>query len=379
VRALLTIAGMSVGIGAVMFLVSFGYGLQYILLGKLVTTEDSLVTMEVSYPSEAGMAITKKDIEAIRSTPYVAEVSSIAEFPGEIKIATTAGSAQIKIVEENYFRLTGTLSKDDTEKNLKNKGVILSSQAVNLIKENSDQSVLGRDLDIKIFYEDEKTGVSEEASTTKLLTITSVVDDENSPPFVIISPGFLSKEPPFYRSLLVKVTDIDHLEEVRDVLSSQGFVVSARIDLVNQARKIMNIITITLGIFGITALVVSAIGMLNTMIVGFMERIYEIGIMKSLGVTDRDVKLLFLLESTIIGFLGGVGGILAGYSFGKAVDLILSTLAVRLGGKAFSLFITPLWFIVFAMGLSVLIGLFSGLWPAWKVSKLSPKEAFIRK
>jgi putative ABC transport system permease protein len=211
------------------------------------------------------------------------------------------------------------------------------------------------------------------------LTITSVVDDENSPPFVIISPGFLSKEPPFYRSLLVKVTDIDHLEEVRDVLSSQGFVVSARIDLVNQARKIMNIITITLGIFGITALVVSAIGMLNTMIVGFMERIYEIGIMKSLGVTDRDVKLLFLLESTIIGFLGGVGGILAGYSFGKAVDLILSTLAVRLGGKAFSLFITPLWFIVFAMGLSVLIGLFSGLWPAWKVSKLSPKEAFIRK
>jgi putative ABC transport system permease protein len=379
VRAFLTIAGMSVGIGAVMFLVSFGYGLQYLLLGKLVTTEDSLVTMEVSYPSEAGIVITKKDIDTIRLIPDVTEVSSVAEFPGEIKIATTAGSAQIKIVEENYFRLTGTLSKDDVEKNIKNKGVILSSQAVNLIKEGTDQPVLGRDLDIKIFYENEKTGVSEEASTTKLLTITSIVDDENSPPFAIISPGFLSKEPPFYRSLLVKVTDIDHLEKVRDILSSQGFVVSARIDLVNQARKIMNIITITLGIFGITALVVSAIGMLNTMIVGFMERIYEIGIMKSLGVTDRDVKLLFLLESTIIGFLGGVGGILVGYSFGRVVDFIISTLAVRLGGKAFSLFITPLWFVIFAMVLSVLIGLFSGLWPAWKVSKLSPKEAFIRK
>ena len=57
VRAILTVAGMSVGIGAVIFLVSLGYGLQYILIGKLVTTEDSLITMEISYPSESKLVI----------------------------------------------------------------------------------------------------------------------------------------------------------------------------------------------------------------------------------------------------------------------------------------------------------------------------------
>src|SRR3990167_5889233 len=84
VRAVFTIAGMSVGIGAVIFLVSLGYGLQYILIGKLVTTEDSLITMEVSYPSETNLAITKEEIYNIRTIPEVAEVGPIYEFPGEI-------------------------------------------------------------------------------------------------------------------------------------------------------------------------------------------------------------------------------------------------------------------------------------------------------
>ncbi|MCF7843410.1 ABC transporter permease [Candidatus Gracilibacteria bacterium] len=379
VRAFLTIAGMSVGIGTVMVLISFGYGLQYILLGKLVTTEDSLITMEVYYPSEANLNITKKEVEEIRAIPDVKEVSQVAEFPGEIKLGGLAGSVQVKVVEPNYFRLTGLLTKDEIDAFEKSGGAIISSQTVGLIQSDKTKDVIGGESNLKLFYEDEKTGTYDEATTTESVVLRAIITDENSPPFAIISPGVLSKEPPFFRSLLVKAVDIEHVEKVRDTLTEKGFIVSARIDLVNQARKIMNIITVVLGVFGITALIVSAIGMLNTMIVGFMERIYEIGIMKSIGVTNADVRNLFLMESTIMGFLGGVGGVTIGYLIGKIIDFGVSSLAVRLGGEAFSLFITPLWFVLFAIGLSVLIGLFSGLWPAWKVSNLSPKEAFIRK
>jgi putative ABC transport system permease protein len=378
-RAILTIIGMSVGIGTVMVLVSFGYGLQYILLGKLVTTEDSLITMEVSYPSEAGLTITKKEVEDIRALANVKEVSRIAEFPGEIKLGGLAGSAQVRAVEPNYFRLTGFLTKEQSDIFEKNGGAIISNQTASLVQLDKNKSVVGQDLTLRVFYEDEITGAYDESTTTSPVQILAVIGDENSPPFAIIPPSLLSKEPPFYRSLLVKAIDINHVENVRDALTAHGFIVSARVDLVNQARKIMNIITTVLGVFGITALVVSAVGMLNTMLVGFMERIYEVGVMKSLGVTDSDVRKLFLMESVMMGFLGGVGGVVLGFSVGKFVDFVVSALAVRLGGKAFDLFITPLWFVIFAIVLSIFIGFISGLWPAWKVAGLSPKEAFVRK
>src|SRR3990167_4869704 len=84
VRVILTVAGMSVGIGAVLFLVSLGYGLQYILIGKLVSTEDSLITMEISYPTEANLVIKKSELDELRKIPEVEEVSPVAEFPGAI-------------------------------------------------------------------------------------------------------------------------------------------------------------------------------------------------------------------------------------------------------------------------------------------------------
>ena len=65
-RAFLTILGMSVGIATVLLLVSLGYGLQYILIGKLITTEDSLITMEVSYPTEANLSIGQPLVDKMK-------------------------------------------------------------------------------------------------------------------------------------------------------------------------------------------------------------------------------------------------------------------------------------------------------------------------
>ena len=119
--------------------------------------------------------------------------------------------------------------------------------------------------------------------------------------------------------------------------------------------------------------------MFNTMIVGFMERTYEVGILKSIGATDTDVRNLFLMEATIMGFLGGIGGIVLGMSAGVFFNLTLSLIATKLGGKAFQLFITPAWFILFVILLSVFIGLASGFWPARRAALLSPKEAFMKR
>lgn len=379
-RAVLTVMGMSVGIGTVLFLVSLGYGLQYILIGKLITTEDSLITMEISYPTENNLVIRKETLDNLRTYLDVAEVSPVAQFPGELSIEGTSGLlVDTLIVEPTYFRLTGIVPSFGTTPEKLENSAILTSQTLVPIGLVADESALNKKLDLKVFYQDDITGTYQEAVSSIPIPVKGVIMDETAQPEVIVFATSLSSDPPFYRKALVKSTTIDTVEPLRDRLIGEGFLVSARIDLVNQARKITNIITLVLGVFGITALIVSAIGMFNTMIVGFMERTYEVGILKSIGATDADVRNLFLLEATMMGLLGGIGGIFIGVFSGRGLNVLMNVWAKSSGGKEFQLFLTPWWFIVLILGLSLIIGLISGLWPAYRATRLSPKAAFTRR
>src|SRR3954470_3287919 len=75
-RTFLTILGTAIGIATVVFLISLGYGLQYILLGKLITTSDSLITIDASYPQESGVVIDTAKLQKVQALPSVAETSS---------------------------------------------------------------------------------------------------------------------------------------------------------------------------------------------------------------------------------------------------------------------------------------------------------------
>ena len=383
-RAFLTIMGMAVGIATVLLLVSLGYGLQYILIGKLMTTEDSLVTMELSYPSESNILIKQPLLDTLRTYENVAEVSPVAEFPGEVSEA--GGSSLLvdtRIIEPSYFRMAGLLPTigdlpvDQNQKEIS--GLVISSQTLVPLGLTAGDPSLGKVLNFKIFYQDNKDSVTDESDSVTPIPIKGIISDESMPPTAIIFTDALSKAPPFYKKILVKAKSVDVLEALRDRFLGEGFLVSARIDLVTQARKITNIITTILGVFGITALIVSAIGMFNTMLVGFLERIYEVGILKSLGATDHDVRDLFLVEASLMGLLGGVAGILMGVISGKLLNVLLSFFATRFGGDPIQLFLTPWWFILVILGFSIVIGFVSGWWPAHRASGLSPKEAFTRK
>ena len=379
-RAFLTIMGMSVGIATVLLLVSLGYGLQYILIGKLMTTEDSLVTMEISYPSESNLLIKKPLLDNLRIYSDVAEVSPVAEFPGEISENGQGGIlVDTKIVEPAYFRLAGLLPTIGIIPTEIDPGLVASSQTMIPLGLKADATSLDKAFNFKIFYQDDKTNTSEETDSIAPLKIKGIISDDSMSPTTIIFANSLAKEPPFYRKVLVKAKSVDVLEALRDKLLGEGFLVSARIDLVTQARKITNIITIILGVFGVTALIVSAIGMFNTMLVGFLERIYEVGILKSLGATDYDVRNLFLVEASMMGFLGGVGGILIGIGGGQILNMVLSIFSKRYGGDAIALFMTPWWFVALILAFSIVIGFASGWWPAHRAAGLSPKEAFTKK
>lgn len=378
-RIILTIAGMSIGIATVLFLVSLGYGLQYILIGKLITTEDSIISMEISYPTESNILIKKPILDNLKTYEDVAEISPVAEFPGEIGESSESGLLiDTRIVDSAYFRLSGLLP-DAGKSGAEEDSLIISSQTLVPLGFPMDESSLGKNLNLKVFYQNDDNNTFEEVESIKPLVIKGIISDESMAPTAIVLASSLSKEPPFYNKIFVKAKNIDVLERLRDKFIEEGFLVSARIDLVTQARKITNILTIVLGVFGVTALIVSAIGMFNTMLVGFLERIYEVGILKSLGATDYDVRNLFLVESSVMGLLGGVFGIILGVGGGKLLNVLISVFSLKFGGGEIKLFLVPWWFIMFILILSVFIGFISGWWPSHRAVGLSPKEAFSKR
>jgi len=381
-RTFLTIMGISLGIGTVLFLVSLGYGLQYILIGKLAATEDSLITLETFYPTESGLNISNQDIDNIIAIPETGEVSPVGEFAAEAKSDSISGFLTGKIIRPNFFRLSGLKADAGSFFTEGEKSVVVSNTALKLLNLKEDASSLNQQVSVNVFYQDGSESGDQSVKIAAIpfpLAIKGIVNDEMQPPFIFVPVDSVAEKPPFYQRVYVKAKDMDSVETLRDKLIGKGFLISARLDLVNQAKKIMNIITIVLGVFGVAALVVSSIGMFNTMIIGFLERIFEVGIMKSIGATVQDIRNLFLMESLMMGLLGGVGGIFLGVLGGELFNLALNFLASHLGGKSINLFIYPVQFLLFIIVVSGLVGILSGFWPARRAANLSPKQAFMRK
>jgi len=179
----------------------------------------------------------------------------------------------------------------------------------------------------------------------------------------------------YYDSVKVKVESQGFLEETRNTLVERGLSVLALSDTIDQANKIFSVIQVVLALFGLVALAVSAIGMFNTMTIALLERTNEIGIMKAIGASKKDIRALFLMESIIIGFSGGLGGVIIGMGSARLVNMVFNILATRLGGQAMDVFHTPLWFILFILGFSFLIGLLTGVYPSQRAAGLNPLVA----
>ena len=143
--------------------------------------------------------------------------------------------------------------------------------------------------------------------------------------------------------------------------------------ILESIQQVIGIIQIVLIGIAAIALVVAAIGIMNTMLTSVMERTHEIGIMKAIGARNSDVLIIFIMEGILISIIGGAVGISLGI----------------LGSEGFSSFsgsgimgsyisITPvvtLASILISLFVAILVGALSSLYPAWKAAKMSPIEA----
>ena len=150
---------------------------------------------------------------------------------------------------------------------------------------------------------------------------------------------------------------------------SQGqaddFTIQNQTQIVETVQETMGTFTVLLGSIAAISLVVGGIGVMNIMLVSVTERTREIGIRKAVGAKRRDIMTQFLVEATVLTFLGGLIGVLAGYGGAQVVTPLM--------GSARAL-VTP-DSVVMALGVSIAVGLFFGLYPASRAAGLNPIDA----
>lgn len=183
-----------------------------------------------------------------------------------------------------------------------------------------------------------------------------------------------------YNEVIVKVESADKTLEVRDQIIALGFQANTMLDFVQGINNFYSILQVVLGGVGAIALLVAAIGIANTMAMSILERTREIGLMKAVGATNRDVLSLFLGEAAGIGFIGGLGGVMVGWLLGQMLNVVavvyLAQQAASQGGMPPSVAVyTPLWLPIFVLTFSTFIGMLSGLYPALRAANMIPVMA----
>jgi putative ABC transport system permease protein len=184
-----------------------------------------------------------------------------------------------------------------------------------------------------------------------------------------------------YSQAVVKAQDVSQVVDLSDTITALGYQAYTPMSYVQGISSFFLVLQVVFGGLGAIALLVAAIGIANTMAMAILERTREIGLMKAVGATNRDVLGVFLGEAAGIGFLGGLGGTLLGWAGGQALNVValayLAGQAADSGGApppSVAVF-TPTWLPIAALVFATLIGLLSGLYPALRAATLAPVDA----
>jgi putative ABC transport system permease protein len=183
-----------------------------------------------------------------------------------------------------------------------------------------------------------------------------------------------------YPMAIVKVSDVQNVLDITDQITSLGYQAYTPQSFVQGINSFYLVLQVIFGGVGAIALLVAAIGIANTMTMAILERTREIGLMKAIGATNRDVLSVFLGEAAGIGFVGGFFGVLLGWSAGQVLNVValayFAGQSAQTGGPPPTVAVyTPAWLPVFSLVFATLIGLISGVYPALRAATLVPVNA----
>lgn len=206
-------------------------------------------------------------------------------------------------------------------------------------------------------------------------TIVGVIAGDKTPIFYVPFIDLRSMGITNFSQARISVASKGELTKARRQIESEGFTTTSVADTVAQINGVFAAAQTVLALLGFVALAVASLGMFNTLTVSLLERTREVGLMKAMGMKSEEVKELFLTESLIMSFFGGIFGLLLGFILGEILSILLSVFAVFKGVGFVQVSYIPVTFIFVILGLSLLVGLVTGIYPARRATKISALNA----
>jgi putative ABC transport system permease protein len=385
-RAGLTILGIVIGVGAVIAMVSIGRGAQSTITESINGIGTNLVFVfrggseDVRNPKP----ITLEDAAAIADpfqAPSVMEVAPVIQDNGKVTIGRESTTTTITGVTPDYASVRKyNLTEGEfinQEQMLGRASVVLLGSVVADKLFGRQEGLVGETVRIEgqpfrvIGVLESKGGsgfsnadnqVMVPFSTAQERLIHHNVSDQVD---LLLVEAVSPKEVPAASDEVAQILRTRH----RTAIGADDFTILTQQDFLSTASTITNVLTIFLGGVAAISLLVGGIGIMNIMLVSVTERTREIGLRKAVGAHKVDIMVQFLAESAVLSLVGGVIGIILGYS----IAIIVSQIA-----KANNAAITPsigIDIILIATLFSTAVGLFFGLYPANRAANLEPVEA----
>src|SRR5881409_3349483 len=176
-----------------------------------------------------------------------------------------------------------------------------------------------------------------------------------------------------YSGVAIESEDSQYVADVVKAVQELGFSAFSLKQVIEQIDKGFGVFRGILAGIGGVALLVAAIGIANTMVMAVIERTREIGIMKAVGASPRDIRAIFLSEAALVGAFGGVIGLALGILGGRAIELVIRNLNPQ--SNPAPIFVVDLPLALGALGLALLVSLVAGFLPSRRAMRMSALSA----
>ncbi len=382
VRSLLTLAGIVIGIAAVVSLISLGQGLQEAVNEQfeLMGTNTIMVMSGSGLTGMAGAAtpLTQSDLEVIRKVKgvdlaggFISKIAKI-EFNDEIKYSWVSGFPQ-----------------DESRRIIEDMGGYSIEKGRDLKEADKYKTVVGCMLaNADVFEKEVNIGdkVKIEGQTFKVVGSYEPIgnpDDDSALGIPLETAREVFDEPDELMVIMARSKDgyttDDVAEDIKEKLrkdrgqkeGEEDFTVQTSEQLKETAGVVLDVINYVLIGIAAISLLVGGVGIMNTMYTSVLERTREIGVMKAIGAKDSDIMVVFLIESGILGLVGGIIGCSIGIGLSKSVEILATE---ELNTTLLTAYIAP-EFIIGALMFSFIVGCISGILPARQASQLKPVDA----
>ncbi len=392
-RSWLTIIGIVIGVAAVVAIISIGQGMQASVQARLGSLGADLITVTPGFSRAGGggfggerggsanINLTERDANAIKQVAGVLYVNGMVSGSSDIRLGTEKTSVSISGVDTGVWRsmVTTQLEAGRYLQPGDSNAVVIGNALAHTtflqeITLNKPITIGGKSFKVVGILVSSGGGFGGGGGDNTVYMSTDFARE-------VITTNISRNQ---FTSIMVKIADPALANTIAATITqklmperhvnprTQDFTVTAFAAIQQQITSVVQSISLFLAAIAAVSLLVGAVGIANTMFMSVMERTRQIGLLKALGATDSEVMKLFLMESGLFGFVGGVIGIISGV----LISVIISEVGLRaIGpGGAMSAVISP-ELLIFALGFSIFVGVISGVAPARSAAKMKPVDA----